>query len=76
MKKKKRNSIQKSRNRLLTRFFTVCFIFFCAAVFLCGAVTASENTDLRYLGKSVDTVSMEDVELFVREAKNVLFLLY
>ena len=76
MKRKKKNSIHKSRNKLLTRFFTLCFVFFCIAVLLCGAVTASENTSLRYLGKSIDTVYAEDIEVFVGELKNMLFLLF
>ncbi len=75
-KKKNKNSIQKSRNKLLTKFFTICFVFFCAAVLLCGVALASENTSLRYLGKSVDTVYYQDVELFVEEVKNMLFLLF
>ena len=75
-KKKNKNSIQKSRNKLLRNFFTLCFVFFCIAVLLCGAVTASENTSLRYLGKSSDIVYTEDIELFAQEIKNMLFLLF
>ncbi|MBQ2759647.1 MAG: hypothetical protein IJE93_07730 [Clostridia bacterium] len=76
MKRKKKNSIQKSRNKLITKFFTLCFVLLCATALLCGAVTASENTSLRYLGKSTDTVYMEDIEIFVEETKNILFLLF
>lgn len=75
-KQKKKNSIQKSRDKLLRNFFTLCFVFFCVAVLLCGAVRASENTSLRYLGKSADTIYKEDVELFAQEIKNMLFLLF
>lgn len=75
-KKKAKNSIQISRNKLLTGFFTLCFVFLCVAALLCGAVTASENTSLRYLGKSADTVYIEDIELFAEEIKNMLFLLF
>ncbi len=75
-KRKKKNSIQKSRNKLLTEFFTLCFVFFCVAVLFCGIATASENTSLRYLGKSVDTVYSQDIELFFEQIKNILFLLF
>ena len=75
-KKKKQNSIQKSRNKLLRNFFTLCFVFFCISSLLCGAVTASENTSLRYLGKSSEVVYAEDIELFAVEIKNMLFLLF
>ena len=75
-KQKKQNSIQKSRNKLLRNFFTLCFVFLCIAALLCGAVTASENTALRYIGKSSDVVYTEDIELFAQEIKNMLFLLF
>ena len=75
-KQKKQNSIQKSRNKLLRNFFTLCFVFLCIAALLCGAVTASENTSLRYLGKSSEVVYAEDIELFAQEIKNMLFLLF